>query len=630
MSTYSSAALAKRLPIATMPIFVVGAGGIGCELLKNLVLIGFRNIEVIDLDTIDASNLNRQFLFRKEHVGRSKSQVAGEVLMEWCKNITTVGGRSVPLTIKAHHGNVKSSEYDVDFYKKFKIVMNGLDNMSARKHVNRMCMQAGIPLVESGTMGYNGQVQPIVKGVFQCYDCEPKPADQKTFAVCTIHARPTTMVHCVHYAKEFYARAFGENVAAAAAAEQNGATAGESEMAFLDGIVNGDGATRKDVSTVGPELCKMLFETKVKELLSMKTEWTITPPVSIDTDAMLADAEKQALPGMNDSEPTLSQVVKAFVHSVNQCTARGRKPFTKDDDVAVAMVAACANLRAHCFHIKRQSIFDIRTIAGSIVPAIASTNAVIAACVVSQSLQLLATQDQSELKQHARYVYLRSAPQTRRRAVKLHRDGSVVKVKDQYLLHGNAPQSPNASCYVCSGSTLPMKIRLNAKAHTLNSFVKLVLLQHLSFVCPSINDTVTGNTIYEMDEFDDLGGEPLTRWLKVDGDGAGVPCQWTISDLYQDVEWGAIVEHSALEFGDETQFEVKVVEATTAGAATTGGEDGSGRDQVQKPTTGDGDDDVELTAYHPSKKKQRTILDRPATAMRTETLAEAVDIVQIE
>ena len=76
-------------------VLVVGTGGIGCELLKNLVLTGFKDIVAvryipnkahiqlkfiifikIDLDTIDVSNLNRQFLFQKQHVGCSKVEVA--------------------------------------------------------------------------------------------------------------------------------------------------------------------------------------------------------------------------------------------------------------------------------------------------------------------------------------------------------------------------------------------------------------------------------------------------------------------------------------------------------------------------------------------------------------------------
>ena len=54
---------------------MVGAGGIGCELLKNLVLTGFGEIHIVDLDTIDLSNLNRQFLFRHEHIKKSKALV---------------------------------------------------------------------------------------------------------------------------------------------------------------------------------------------------------------------------------------------------------------------------------------------------------------------------------------------------------------------------------------------------------------------------------------------------------------------------------------------------------------------------------------------------------------------------
>ncbi|KOB68251.1 SUMO-activating enzyme subunit 2, partial [Operophtera brumata] len=76
--------------IANSKILVVGAGGIGCEVLKNLVLTGFPTIEIIDLDTIDVSNLNRQFLFHKEHVGKSKAQVAKDSALSFNPNVEVI------------------------------------------------------------------------------------------------------------------------------------------------------------------------------------------------------------------------------------------------------------------------------------------------------------------------------------------------------------------------------------------------------------------------------------------------------------------------------------------------------------------------------------------------------------
>lgn len=64
--------------IENMKILLVGAGGIGSEFLKNIITIGCKNIDIIDIDTIDITNLNRQFLFKKKDVKKYKSLVAKE------------------------------------------------------------------------------------------------------------------------------------------------------------------------------------------------------------------------------------------------------------------------------------------------------------------------------------------------------------------------------------------------------------------------------------------------------------------------------------------------------------------------------------------------------------------------
>lgn len=78
------------------------------------------------------------------------TQVAREALLQLRPDVDIV----------SHHANVKSAQFDVDFFQQFSLVLNGLDNLEARRHVNRLCLAANVPLVESGTTGYLGQVCP--------------------------------------------------------------------------------------------------------------------------------------------------------------------------------------------------------------------------------------------------------------------------------------------------------------------------------------------------------------------------------------------------------------------------------------------------------------------------------------
>ncbi|EEB88656.1 hypothetical protein MPER_13392, partial [Moniliophthora perniciosa FA553] len=68
---------------------------------------------------------------------------------------------NVPIT--PLHANIKEPQFDIQWFQGFDIVLNALDNLDARRHVNKMCMAAQVPLVESGTAGYLGQVQPLLK-----------------------------------------------------------------------------------------------------------------------------------------------------------------------------------------------------------------------------------------------------------------------------------------------------------------------------------------------------------------------------------------------------------------------------------------------------------------------------------
>ena len=168
-------------------VLVVGAGGIGCEILKNLVLTGFLTVEIIDLDTIDVSNLNRQFLFRTEHVGQPKAVVAAAAAKAFNPDVK----------ITAHYGNVKDPQFGISYIQTFQIVLNALDNIDARRHVNRLCLAANVPLIDSGTTGYLGQVMPIFKGKTACYECTPKPT-QKVYPICTIRSTPDKVTRPIY------------------------------------------------------------------------------------------------------------------------------------------------------------------------------------------------------------------------------------------------------------------------------------------------------------------------------------------------------------------------------------------------------------------------------------------------
>ncbi|KAH0579238.1 hypothetical protein H2248_003389 [Termitomyces sp. 'cryptogamus'] len=431
-SAHARAILGSELydKLPNTKVLLVGAGGIGCELLKNIVLVGFGEITLLDLDTIDLSNLNRQFLFRKKDVKQSKALTAAQTAASFNPNVS----------LNPIHGNIKEPQYDIPWFQQFDIVLNALDNLDARRHVNKMCMAAQVPLVESGTAGYLGQVQPLLKDHTECFDCIPKPTP-KTYPVCTIRSTPSQPIHCIVWSKSYLlGQLFGEDEDAIGeldAAEQEGENA--REIATLRQEAQAFNNVRAALRSTSPDICQhaakhafqKVFNDDINNLLVMADMWkSRAPPVPLDFDTILdgtfilrdegtsknrggatdkADQSATSIAsvngnvgmtsngaGLKDQKAlSLKDNVELFVHSTNRLAARLRSgnettiSFDKDDDDTLDFVTAASNLRSAAYGINRQTRWEVKEMAGNIIPAIATTNAIISGLIVLQALHLL-------------------------------------------------------------------------------------------------------------------------------------------------------------------------------------------------------------------------------------------------
>jgi ubiquitin-like 1-activating enzyme E1 B len=514
-------------------ILVVGAGGIGCELLKNLVLSGFEHIELIDLDTIDVSNLNRQFLFRSQHVGQSKALVAREIAM----------GFNPRAKITAHHGNIKSSQFGLDYFRQFALVLNALDNVDARKHVNRLCLATNVPLIESGTTGYLGQVSVIKKGETECYECTPK-VTQKQYPICTIRSTPEKMVHCIVWAKECYKLLFGKTEDSMLWEAPND----EDKSAFMDLVTRAPDMTFDDAAMLQEYACGVfrgLFDLEIKKRLEMKTYKAATKrPQPLVLEEIVGSNIVQAI-NLNDAtEKKQADGGKVWndrdVWSVSECVTRfvscivrilsseqaranlGTYEFDKDDATAMEFVTAAANLRASVFSISMESLYSCKGIAGNIIPAIATTNAIVAGFQVLEAFRIIQTT--KPVGEVCKYTHCNRSWNAR-----------------GVLLQPSALEKPNPQCYVCSKHTVELAVDTNRML--LRDLVDQVLKKKLGVNEPTIS--IGANTIYEEGEDAETSLAVNLEKRLADLPGKGIHHETTVSieDFSQDFRCNVRVLH---------------------------------------------------------------------------------------
>ena len=189
-------------------MFLVGAGAVGCEYLKILSLMGVATknnckVTVTDNDCIENSNLNRQFLFRKEHVGKSKSLIA-------CEQVKKINPEFNCESLQIEVREETEDSFNENFYKKQEFVLIAVDNVKARTYINNQCTLHRVKLIECGTLGENASSQLIIPFVSEEY--KGTETNNNKIGICTIRNIPSLIEHCIEWSRDKFSEYFEKNI----------------------------------------------------------------------------------------------------------------------------------------------------------------------------------------------------------------------------------------------------------------------------------------------------------------------------------------------------------------------------------------------------------------------------------
>uniref|UniRef100_A0A8D0L2X1 Ubiquitin-activating enzyme E1 C-terminal domain-containing protein n=1 Tax=Sphenodon punctatus TaxID=8508 RepID=A0A8D0L2X1_SPHPU len=427
--------------------FVVGAGAIGCELLKNFGMIGLAagkggRITVTDMDTIERSNLNRQFLFRPQDVSKQKSEVAAAAVrhMNPYTNVTAHQDCLGPDTEQLYGDN---------FFLGLDGVATALDNPQARVYVGERCVQYLKPLLDSGTEGTKGHVQVFVPFLTESYGHAMDLAE-KTYPLCTLRHFPTAIQHTLQWARDQFEGLFkksAENVntfvprealekleLVHSSLQEKPLSWGECvawarrlwEQLFRNDIqqllynfppdhVRHSPSYRKSGSSPSP-LFPLPLDTHMAFILAASRLFAQTHRLQVSGDEVAARQVLLVLclppfqPCQGLHIPTTDQELKETSDTVGKESTMGHRPLpslsallgtgltplslcpSKGDDNSnfhLNFIVAASNLRAENYGIPTADWLQSKRIVGRIVPAIATTTAAVAGLVCLELYKLV-------------------------------------------------------------------------------------------------------------------------------------------------------------------------------------------------------------------------------------------------
>jgi len=418
--------------------FLVGSGAIGCEILKNLAFINVGAIYVTDPDTIEKSNLNRQFLFRNKHIGKPKSKMASEAIMELNSN-----AKVIALADKVCNENQSFCD---SIMKNVSGVFNALDNIEARKYMDAQCFNYQLPLFESGTTGTKGNTQPVIPFLTETYSNSRDPPQEKTFPTCTIKSFPNQIQHTIHWAMDIFEMFNRAPININKWLNKEQSTDNNFKSDVFDFFLKMNINSYEDCIERAIDLFQTYFQNEIKKLLTTFPENHVNDdgskfwsngkrmPTAITfnhnnenhldfieaTGHILANIyqinfriDRESVRNISKSYKYLEEIkletdIELPLPPKEYKNRLISQEFEKDDDTNwhVAWVTATSNLRAINYGIPPISKLETKGIAGRIIPAIATTTSVVSGLIVMEMLKYMLKKDKLE---HYRSTYVNLA-----------------------------------------------------------------------------------------------------------------------------------------------------------------------------------------------------------------------------
>ena len=186
-------------------IFMIGAGATGCEFLKNFAMMGFCTNDkdskfiVTDNDSIEVSNLSRQFLFRQKDVGSSKAVTASNSVKLMNPKFNVVG-------LQKKVCEETEDYFDEDFWNKLDYVIMAVDSLQARKYIDTRVVKFEKCSVDAGTMGTVANTQIIVPHKTMSYGDNKENEEEapKVIPMCTLRHFPSIITHCIEWSRDVF------------------------------------------------------------------------------------------------------------------------------------------------------------------------------------------------------------------------------------------------------------------------------------------------------------------------------------------------------------------------------------------------------------------------------------------